>query len=611
MWREFDALNELIVEHLLGPVAKVVVRYLSSHSSATLRELKRSLRTQLLDRVRIGGITPTNRLIIQATLRACLTTLIDLGVVRYRYEHPDLPNSQCVYALSRFGALWLYGFPFLQRYILRLHCASWRLEAECALRSGESNELAQASAHVGTGAVSEEIQTVIDLCGRIPPFGRKSVRSLRAEMSNKDQKLVMNRGMLRFLIGIGLMEQCSEEACVAEALGMTPHRSELFNGDAAWSDAGANKPGCRIDEADNREASVCHNETTASRDSGVSPSEKKPLPTNDHLTVGASGRSAGERPRMRRRIRLRKLDTKAETEEFNDSRIQDTGPDILPTPTIPVVSDSVPAPAPPIDGNKDERDSFISTNLVFVRDAIRHLHISAWAAEQLHSCEDSGSASSLAQVHWRPLAHQTASILNALFYLQRVATHGVLADVLPRELLDPSWTAEASCKGFTLEQIYHVVLYRFCVPSDASLEALSPAVVQSTLSRLADDRLRFVKIYNWRNTQLYAPLYTLLLERYRLHCIEGMLLASGDLYLHRVWRMVLECGPLSTRSCEERALLPARAVRGYLFQLLHDGWIALGDEWTSITNHNSSVVQPNPFQEYSGDVLPARCGQRF
>jgi hypothetical protein len=594
MRRELDALNREIVSYLLGPVAQQLVKHLSCHSATTLRELERAVRHLFLERVRRGKVARLSRSGLQATLCACLAKLVELGVVRCRVDPEDPLLSPCKYSLSSFAAVLLYGFPFLQRYILRLHYLGWRIEAQRASKTFQPTEPSQGSVDPNPDTSEAELERLLDFCAQLYPLRRVPVSDIQKHMLMHDGKVFLSQDKLQRLFAIGLLEQHSAEQYLAEALGITPSLAEPLRGDVLPGGENRNGPGPPAEHGAGTASVTSCREPPPSSNRVTTRAEAKPVSANQHLVHESPDHDIHERPQLRRRLRLRRLEADTTNELGNESQALEPSPRPALAPTKTNHVEVKPTTTLSTEHDSDCRDDYVSMNLAFVRDAIRDLHLAAWAAEQLHASEDFSAVSSSSQVHWRSALQQTAIVLNALFYLQRVAKYGRLVHVLPCELHESSWAAGPPPMSFTLEQIFFVIQCRFGVPSDSGLETPSLLAIEQMLSHLADHRLGFVKIYRHDESERYQSAYGLMLEQYRVHCIEGVLLASGDLYLHRIWRMVLDCGPLSTKSCEERALLPARAVRAYLFQLLHDGWIRLGDEWTSIMGATAPSVRMNP-----------------
>jgi hypothetical protein len=587
MWRELDALNVLVVEHLLGPVAAAVVRCLSCRSSASLRELERSLRKQLRTSARCSNAHLLSHSKLRTSLRVALVKLLERGVVQYSYSRLDQAPASCQYTLSRRGALWLYGFPFLQRYITELHCMHWRKDQDLVLHSNDAGETILPSPRADHHETQLETSTIVNLCNYLTPFRKVPMDWLLTATPDSDNQSKLIRSTLQRLVGIGLLEQCTARRVLAELLSLElddehpEAREHSKPGDTMDQEA------CTLSEIDSTRQ-VPAPALLANRSAA---NDEKPSPQSaDH--------EPQTRLRARRRLRLRKLDTGADDEAVDQPYAATPQPSVSNREM-----QAAPAPAPETADSSQKGEStmlalgtYLRVNERFIRDAIRDIHMAAWAAEQLHSCDDSHAGDAATSMPLRLMVQRTAVLLNAMLYLRRVVQHGSLVHVLPARCSDPSLTSLAGAqKGFSLDQILYVIRYRYRFPSDQCMETVSALDAERILEELADDRVGFLTIHERHGTKLYAPAYAYILDQYRTHVLEGMLLAMGDLYLHRVWRMVLEYGPLSTRSCEEHALLPARAVRAYLFYLFQDGWISLGDHLTSAVTAVPISLPREPF----------------
>eukprot|EP00166_Cyanidium_caldarium_P001503 ctg_177.g84 len=170
---------------------------------------------------------------------------------------------------------------------------------------------------------------------------------------------------------------------------------------------------------------------------------------------------------------------------------------------------------------------------------------------------------------------QANAVMNALLHLTRVTKHTATSR-------KPEPDGSGTERGFTAGQVWATLTHTFCAPPAAVARSISLELVEVVLEEYADRRLGLVQCVVYPHSRRYEACETRLLEQTRIAHVEALLVAAGDPYSRRVWRMVLECGPVPTKWCEDHALLPARTVRAYLLHLLGDGWVMAGDAQANV-----------------------------
>ena len=558
MWRELDSLLESLVDEGSDQLEAAVLRHLLQGPGATWSDVRRAVeRPARLDWRRWSGAAASKEEgaaeeTARARVRQALAHWIRIGVVRYAFRSVMRLAEPCEYSVDRAALLRTLGFPELYGYVARLYSRAGVGEAAnrsaAAAQRPRSKRPARDTSERDSGGREGAL-----VCMCLSPSATASLGEVVEALSTLGVVAASSQQCIADMLALGVLQATDGESSAMRPMIETAARQihSLRKTQLHSGATGSIGPRSTLAVIERRVQEIAVGRQDAE------PGEETQRDTNAHTTSAV----VTDRPTRLAKRRLVKASVKPSARGDNASAPKMNG---RPPDDAPMMPERRAA------GNGVAAHRLLSLNRRFLEDCLRHLRMAEYAATQLCDLTASPPLADRLAADGALTRAQTNAVMNALLHLTRVAKHTATSR-------KPEPDGSGTERGFTAGQVWATLTHTFCAPPAAAVRSISLELVEAVLEEYADRRLGLVQCTVYPHSRRYEACETRLLEQTRIAHVEALLVTAGDPHWRRVWRMVLECGPVPTKWCEDHALLPARTVRAYLLHLLGDGWVMAGD----------------------------------